>query len=78
MLKIKRNWVFATKSNFRIPISLQPDDENLSYVKVRLFNLTEFMVWNIKGRLRHWVAIDIGIRKLEVVAKTQFLCGKII
>ena len=38
--------------------------------KLRLFNLTEIIVWNIKG-LHHQV---IGIRKYEFVTKTQFLC----
>ena len=52
----QRNWVFATNSAFVRPISLQPYDVNLT-----LFDLTEFIVWNIKD-LRHWVAT---ILKLE-------------
>ena len=51
----QRNWVFTKNSNFLIPISLQPDAVNRWYFKLRLFDLTEFKVWNIKG-LRHWVA----------------------
>ena len=53
--KIQRNWVFVTNSNCLIPISLQSDDVNIWYFKLRFFILTEFIVWNIKG-LRHWVA----------------------
>ena len=68
----QRNWVFATNSYFQIPVSLQPFDLNLWYFKLRLFDLTEFIIWNIYG-LRHWVFRDIGIWKVEFVVKTQFL-----
>ena len=50
--KTERNWVFVTNSNCLIPISLQSDYVNLWYFKLRLFGLTEFIVWNIKD-LRH-------------------------
>ena len=46
----KRNWVFVTNSFFLIPISLEPNDVNLRYFKLILFDLTEV---NVKG-LRHW------------------------
>ena len=46
---LQRNWVYATSSNFLIPLSLQLDGVSLLYIKLRLFNLTEFIVWNIKG-----------------------------
>ena len=39
----KRNWVFAMNLQFLTPISLQPDDVNLWYFKLRLFNLTELI-----------------------------------
>ena len=45
----KRNWVFVKTPNFRIPISLQSGDVNLWYFKPRIFDLTEFIVWNIKA-----------------------------
>ena len=51
----QRKWVFVTNSNALIPISLQSDDVNLWYFKLRLFGLTEFIFWNIKGQ-GHWVA----------------------
>ena len=38
----KRNWAFATNSNFIIPLPWQPDGESLWHFKFRLFNLTEF------------------------------------
>jgi len=57
----QRNWVFAKNSTFEIPISFNPDDLNLWYFKLTLFNLTAFIVWTIKG-LQHWVAT---ILKLE-------------
>ena len=38
------NWVFETNSDFLIHISLQPDGINLLYFKLRLFDLTDFIV----------------------------------
>jgi len=61
----QRNWVFATKLNFMITLSLQPYDVILWYLKVKLFDLTECIGCK-----------DIGIRKSEFVAKTQFLCSR--
>ena len=52
--KFLRIWVFATNPNFIIPKSQQPDDAYLSYFKLTLFDLPEFIVWNIYG-LRHLV-----------------------
>ena len=46
---MERNWVFATNLIFLILISLQPDGVNLWIFKVRLLDLTEFIIW-------HWVA----------------------
>ena len=43
------NWVFVTNLNCLIPISLQSDDVIPWYLKLKLFGLTEFIVWNIKG-----------------------------
>ena len=57
----QRNWVFVTNSVFVKPTSLQPDDVNLWYFKLTVYDLTAFIVWNIKG-LRHWFAT---ILKLE-------------
>ena len=36
-------------SNFIIHISFQLDELDLWYFKLRLFDLTELIVWNIKG-----------------------------
>jgi len=47
--RTQRNWVFATNSNFWIPISSQPVGLNLWNFKLRLFIVTEFKVLNIKG-----------------------------
>ena len=49
-IKIKlcqRNWVLDTNSIFVIPISIQPNGVNLWYFKLRLFELTDFIVWNL-------------------------------
>ena len=51
---VQRNWVFATNSNFLSPISLQSDRVNLWYFKLWLFNIMEFIIWNIWG-LKHLV-----------------------
>ena len=51
----QRNWVFATNSNMLIPMSLQPDGVCLWYFKLRILDLTVFIVWNIKD-LRRYVA----------------------
>ena len=53
--------------NFLIPISLEPNVVDLWYFKLILFDLTEFIVLNILE------SKDIGFRKAEFVAKTQFL-----
>ena len=43
-----------------MPISLQPGGVGLWYFKLTLFDLTEFIGWNILG-LRHWVAQILGL-----------------
>ncbi len=45
--ELERSWVFATNSNFLIPLSVQPDSPYLWHFKLRLFDLTIFLVWNI-------------------------------
>ena len=52
---LQRNWVFATNSDFLIPISLRPDVVDLRYFKVRTLFDQITVVWNIKG-LHHRVA----------------------
>ena len=68
----QRNWVFATNFNFLIPIFFKPNGVNLWYFKLRLFDLTEFIVWNISG-LTTFDCKDIWIIKSEFVAKIQLL-----
>ena len=45
----------ATNSDFLITISLQLDGVNLLYFKLRLFDITEFIVWNIFSRFRSFL-----------------------
>ena len=54
---------------------LQRHGVHLWYFKLRSLDLTEFIDWNISG-LHTLVYKDIGIRKWEFVAKTQFLCSE--
>ena len=64
--QLKRNWVSATNSKFQNPISLQSDSVQ------RLFDLTKFKV-----KLSKVYEIGLqkkGIKSLEFVAKSQFLC----
>ena len=51
---------------------MHPSGVNLWFFKLSLLDLAEFIVWNNKG-IKHWVAKILRIRKLEFVAKTQFL-----
>ena len=68
-----RNWVFAKSINFLIPISLQPEGVHLWYFELRLFNLREFIVSNIKGPSLG--SKDIKIRQSDFLAKaSQKLC----
>ena len=62
------------KLNFVITISLEPDDVNLWYFKLRLFDLTEFIGWNNHG-LRPLVA---KIEKLENLSLWQRLSSFVI
>ena len=43
----KSIWVFATNSNFLIPISLQSDVVNLRCFILRIFDITDFIVWHV-------------------------------
>ena len=52
-------------SNSYGPIYFQPNGVNLWYFKLRLFGLTEFIVWNIKG-LRHQFAKIQGLENLSL------------
>ena len=55
---------------------VNPYGVNLWYFKLRLFDLTELIVWHILC-LRHWVATILGIRKSDYVANTQFESFKV-
>ena len=54
-------------SNLLIPTSLQPD-AHLWYFKLRLLDITDFIVWNFKG-LRHRVTKILWLKKIEFVAQ---------
>ena len=44
---LQRNWVYAKNSNFVSLYLCKPDGVNPWYFKLRLFDLTEFIVWKI-------------------------------
>ena len=67
LITIQRNWVFATNSNFQIPISLQPNGLNLFISNY----LTQFIVKYIT-RSAPVGFNEIEIKKSELGAKTQF------
>ena len=58
----------ATNSDFLIFISLKPNGVNLWYFKLILFDLTELIVWNIKG-LRHWNLKIEGLENQSLLQK---------
>ena len=64
------NWVFVINLNFIIPLSSQLDEEPFIF-QTEPFDLTEFIVWNIKG-LQYRIE-KIKIRKQDFVERTQFL-----
>ena len=68
---LKRNWVFATNSNFLILISLQPDGVFFHF-KLSFSDPTNF-IWLKCLRSLRLGCKDIDIRKSKFVAKTQFL-----
>ncbi len=66
---MERNWVFATNSEFIIPISLEPNVANLWYFKLwsnKIHSLKYLRFTTLESK-------DIGFRNAEFVAKTQFL-----
>ena len=67
----QRKWVFATNSNFLIPLSLQPNVVELRYFKLRI-RFDQKPKFEIKSFTPPG-CIDIGIRKFELVPKTQLL-----
>jgi len=71
----QRNWVLATNSDFLIPISFEPYIINLWYFKLIFSNLSN-RSHSLKCQMSTPLDYkDIGIRKLEFVTKTQFLCS---
>ena len=68
---ILRNWVFATNSDFLIPISLKPNVVNLWYFKLILFDLTELIVWNIK-RSNVFEIIMFNNSDIKIMIKMEF------
>ena len=60
-------WVFATNSNFLIPIFLQPDGINLWYFKFRLLDLTEF-IFEISMR-----STTLDCKEIGIIRKSEFM-----
>ena len=65
----QRNWVFATNSDFLIPISLQPAVVDLSYFRLSISNTLILKYQRFTSSVWKY----IRIRKVELVAKNQFL-----
>ena len=66
----QRNWVLATNSDFLIPISLQPAVVDLSYFRLSISNTLILKYQRFTSSVWKY----IRIRKVELVAKNQFLC----
>ena len=69
---IKRNWLFATNSDFLIPISLEPYVVNLWYFNFLIFLSKKSHSLKFQ-RFTTLESKDIRIRKSEFVEKSQFL-----
>ena len=69
-----RNWVFGTNSDFIITISLQPNVVDLRYFKLWIIYVISNSLSLKYQEFPTFDSQDIGIRKFEFVAKTQFLC----
>ena len=65
----QRNWVLATNSDFLIPISLQPAVVDLSYFRLSISNTLILKYQRFTSSVWKY----IRIRKVELVAKNQFL-----
>ena len=71
--KFKRNWIFATNPNFLIPTSLHV----AWWCKLLIFQT--YIIWSNRAHSFTYLrtttsgCIEIGIRKEECVAKTQFV-----
>ncbi len=69
---VERKWVFATNSKIIIPTFVQPDVEELWYLKL-------WIIWNNESLSLKYERFttsgfkEIGIRKFEFAATTQFL-----
>ena len=59
------------KSNFLFSIHLQPDGSNLWYFRLGLFNLTEFIVWNIEDPW-HWVPKIHGLENHNLLQRLDY------
>ena len=68
--KLTKELTLCHKLWFLIQISLDPNVVNLWYFKLIFFDLTKVTVWNF--RFTRLESNDIGIRKSEFVAKSQF------
>ena len=63
-------------SNFLIPIYFQPNGVNLWHFKLRLINLTEFIVWNISGldKMQGYGDYKIRVCDKDSISLTFFTC----
>ena len=74
---VKRNWVFATNSDFLISISLEPNVVDPRYFKLWILLDQIFWAWNIKGfyirGLNIWVCgKDSTLLKISYSIRTIF------
>jgi len=69
---ILRKLSFCHNFKFSIPISLKLKGVNLWFFKLRLSNLTEIIVWNIKG-LHHQVEKIKGLENMSLWQRLNFL-----
>ena len=59
------------KLEFSNPYTLQPDGVNFQYFKLKLFDQTKFIVWNILG-IWLWVAKIVGFENQRFLSSKLF------
>ena len=73
-LVTKKNWVFATNSDFITPIFMQPDicRRSFKFQTMHCVRSNKLSLKYLRFTPSGWK--NTGIRKFFFVAKTQFLC----
>ena len=68
------NWVFATNSNFLIPISLQPDGVECLYCKDKRIWKSEFVTWTpFIFFITAWMIVRLTMQCIKYKTYVEFV-----